>query len=127
MRAALLYGSRFRVQGFGVWVSGLPGKHRSQGYIRKRPPPYDPRHMPFVGSYRGVVSHGRGTPVVCGGSTGGGGGDVAENREGRARCSLISQNSSINKFQKVNSPTKSSTYCLLLLIKILSRQFCGGG
>ena len=46
--------------------------------------------------------------------------------EDRARCvprapylSLISQNVSIAWFQKVNSPTKSSTYCLLLLITVL--------
>ena len=30
-------------------------------------------------------------------------------------------------FQKVNSPTTSSTHCLLLPIKILSWRFCGGG
>ena len=33
---------------------------------------------------------------------------------------LISQNMFINEFQKVNSPTKSSTCCLLLLIKTFS-------
>ena len=30
------------------------------------------------------------------------------------------------RMPKVNSPTKSSTCCLLLLIKILSRRLCGG-
>ena len=33
---------------------------------------------------------------------------------------FISHNVSINWFQQVNNPTKSSSYCLLLLIKILS-------
>ena len=33
---------------------------------------------------------------------------------------FISQNVSINKFEKVNSPKTSSTRCLLLLIKIIS-------
>ena len=32
----------------------------------------------------------------------------------------------IHKFQKVHSPTKPSTYCLLQLIKILSWWYCGG-
>ena len=37
---------------------------------------------------------------------------------------FVSQN--MNYFQKVNSPTKSSTSCSLLLIEILSWRFCGG-
>ena len=32
----------------------------------------------------------------------------------------------VNGLWKVNSPIKSSTYYLLLLIKILSCRFCGG-
>ena len=37
------------------------------------------------------------------------------------RCSnLVSQNVFVGGFKKVNPPTKSSTYCLLLRIKILS-------
>ena len=40
--------------------------------------------------------------------------------------SLISQNVFINYFQSVDSPTKLSTYGLLLLIEILSEQCCGG-
>ena len=38
----------------------------------------------------------------------------------------ISQNVFIGSFSKVNSPTEWSTYCLLLLIKILNLRFCGG-
>ena len=41
-------------------------------------------------------------------------------------CRLISHNEFIDWFEKVNSPTKSSTYCSLLLIRILSGRFCGG-
>ena len=37
----------------------------------------------------------------------------------RRRRTLISQNVYINQFLKVNSPTKSSTYCLLLLVKTI--------
>ena len=33
---------------------------------------------------------------------------------------------SIEWFQKVNSPKKSLTYCLLLLIITISRRFCEG-
>jgi hypothetical protein len=43
-----------------------------------------------------------------------------------SRRKLISQNVSINEFQRVNSRTNSLTYCSLLLIKISSWQFCGG-
>jgi hypothetical protein len=32
----------------------------------------------------------------------------------------------IDCFKKVNSPTRLSTYCLLLLIEILSCRICGG-
>jgi len=39
---------------------------------------------------------------------------------------LVSQNILVNQFQKVNSPTKSLTYCWLFLIRILSWRFCGG-
>ena len=39
---------------------------------------------------------------------------------------LTSQNVFINKFQKVNYPTKSSTYYLLLLTEISGRRLCGG-
>ena len=39
---------------------------------------------------------------------------------------LVSQNVFINEFWKVNSPTKSSTYCLLLLIQTLICRFCWG-
>ena len=39
---------------------------------------------------------------------------------------LISHNILIKRFQKVNSPTKSSTSGLQLQIKTISRIFCGG-
>ena len=42
----------------------------------------------------------------------------------RWRYVFVSQNVFINQLRKVNSPTKSSTFCLLFLIKILSRRFC---
>jgi len=46
--------------------------------------------------------------------------DVNLSKVPEARCCLISQNVFINWFYKVKPPTKSSTYCSLLLIKILS-------
>ena len=39
---------------------------------------------------------------------------------------FIPQNVCISWFSRVNSLTKSSTFCLLLLIETLSRRFCGG-
>ena len=39
---------------------------------------------------------------------------------------FISHNVFIDEFEKVNNSTTSSTYCLLLLIRIVDWQFCGG-
>ena len=41
-------------------------------------------------------------------------------------CEFVSQNIFIHWFEKVNSPTKSLSYCFLLLIRISSGRFCGG-
>ena len=39
----------------------------------------------------------------------------------------ISQNVFIDSFEKDDSPTESSTYCLLLLIETFSYRLCGEG
>ena len=43
--------------------------YRGTSPIWKRPPPWDPRHRPTVGSYGGAFSYERGIPVVLGGDS----------------------------------------------------------